>query len=238
MFKNLNVKHSLKISVVTLFPQMFQGPFDHSIVKLAKENGKVEINLVDLRDFGIGKHKTVDDTPYGGGIGMVLRVDVVKKAIDSVRTNSKHEKVILMSARGKPFVQQTANDYSKLDSLIIICGHYEGIDERIHDYIDEEVSVGDFVTTGGEIPAMAITDAVTRLIPGVLKEGATDNESFSLRDNENTLLEYPHYTRPPEFEGKSVPEILTSGNHKEIEKWRMQEAKKVTKLRRKDLLKK
>lgn len=225
----------MKISIITLFPDMFQGPFDHSIVKLAKENKHVEINLVDLRTFGIGKHQTVDDTPYGGGIGMVLRVDVVKSAVDSVRTG-KNETVILMSARGRQFTQSVAKEYSKLDSLIIICGHYEGVDERILDYIDEEVSMGDFVTTGGEIPSMAITDAITRLIPGVLKEGATDNESFSLTDNETTLLEYPHYTRPDEFDGKVVPDVLKSGNHGEIAKWRHEKAKEITKSRRKDLL--
>lgn len=226
----------MKITILTLFPDMFTGPFDFSIVKNAKEKGLVDIEIVNIRDFGIGKHQIVDDSPYGGGIGMVLRVDVLKKAIESVRTQNKHSKVVLLSARGKPFRQQLAKEYARLESLVLICGHYEGVDERILDYIDEEISVGDFVTTGGEIPAMAITDAIMRLLPGVLKEGATENESFSLFDRNQALLEYPQYTRPSEFEGKTVPEVLTSGDHKKIEKWRKDKAKEITAQKRKDLL--
>lgn len=226
----------MKITLLTLFPEMFHGPFDHSIIKNAKEQGLIDIHIVDIRDFGIGKHKIVDDSPYGGGIGMVLRVDVLKKALDSVRSSGIHEKVILLSARGRSFTQPVAREFSRLDALILVCGHYEGVDERIMEYIDEEISIGDYVVTGGEIPAMAITDAVTRLIPGVLKEGATENESFSLADTNGVLLEYPHYTRPDEFEGKKVPDVLLSGNHQKIASWRYEQAKKITTQRRKDLL--
>jgi tRNA (guanine37-N1)-methyltransferase len=198
---------------------MFQGPFDFSIINRAIEKGQVEINFIDIRDFGIGKHKTVDDTPYGGGTGMILKVDVLKAAIDSVidtKLNKDDQKIILTSAGGTTFKQSKAKKFSGLKHLIIICGHYEGVDARIKDYIDEEVSIGDFVLTGGEIPAMVIVDSVTRLIPGVLKDGVTENESHSVEN----VLEHPHYTRPDVFEGKSVPDVLKNGNHAEIEKWK------------------
>ncbi len=209
----------MKISILTLFPQMFQGPFDFSIIKHAVEKGLVEINFIDIRDFGIGSHKTVDDKPYGGGFGMILKVDVLKKALDSVidpKMDKFEQRIILTSAAGETFKQSKAKEYSTLKHLIIICGHYEGVDERIKDYIDEEVSIGDFVLTGGEIPAMAMIDSVTRLIPQVLKEGVTQNESHSVE----TVLEHPHYTRPEIFEGKSVPEVLRNGNHAQIENWK------------------
>ncbi len=216
----------MKISILTLFPEMFQGPFEYSIIKRAREKELIEIIYVNIREFGIGKHKAVDDTPYGGGIGMVMRVDVIHSAIMASKcqtgedTNCR-EKTILLSASGKTFKQSIAKTYSKLDHLILVCGHYEGIDARIKHFIDEEISIGDFVVTGGEIPAMLITDAVTRLIPNVLKDGATENESFSLGRIENPLLEYPHFTRPQSYENHAVPEILLSGNHHEIEKWRV-----------------
>jgi tRNA (guanine37-N1)-methyltransferase len=232
----------MKISILTLFPEMFHGPFEYSIVKRAKENRHLQIDLVNIRDFGIGKHKLVDDTPFGGGIGMVLRVDVLHKAIVSVKEQnpdlSTH--TVLLSAHGTPFKQTIAKKLaSNFQHLIFICGHYEGFDERIKLYIDEEISVGDFITTGGEIPAMLITDAVTRLLPGVLKDGATDAESFSLQTTNEaatTLLEYPQYTQPREYLGNSVPEILVSGDHKKIAEWRHDQAEKVTKLQRPDLL--
>lgn len=230
---------------------MFSGPFDFSIVKRAKEAGKVEINIVNIRDYGIGKHKVVDDTPYGGGIGMVMRADVLREAITRIKnptlaeatagkqkSKMNKEKVILLSASGKTFNQSVAKSFSKLDHLIVICGHYEGIDARIMKYIDEEISIGDFVVTGGEIPAMMITDSVTRLIPGVLKEGVTDAESFSLTNEDSALLEYPQYTKPPVFDGQKVPEVLTSGNHRKIHEWRMGEALNKTQLKRPDLIKK
>lgn len=235
----------MKISILTLFPDMFQGPFDYSIIKRAKEKGIVEIEYVDIREFGVGKHKLVDDTPYGGGVGMVMRVDVVHAAIEHAKkqftkgwTGKKEIKrsTILMSAAGKSFSQPTAKTFAELDHLIIICGHYEGIDDRIREFIDEEVSIGDFVVTGGELPAMLIVDAVTRLIPGVITEGATDHESFSYAADEQILLEYPQYTKPPVFNGLSVPEILLSGNHGKIDAWKKTEARKKTELNRPDLL--
>lgn len=235
----------MKISILTLFPEMFVGPFEHSIVKRAQEKGLVEIELINLRDFGIGNHKMVDDTPYGGGIGMVLKVDVVHKAIEYAKRHpgkpkahpgSVETKIILTSASGKIYKQATAKSYSHLDHLIIICGHYEGVDDRIRAYIDDEISIGDFVLTGGEIPAMLITDSVTRLLVGVITEGATEDESFS--DQNDNLLEYPHYTKPRSYEGQDVPEVLLSGDHKKIAQWRKTKSLEKTKRVRPDLLRK
>jgi len=230
----------VKISILTLFPEMFVGPFDHSIIKRAKEKKLLEIEFINIRDFGIGKHKVIDDTPYGGGTGMIMRADVLAKAI--THTKSKHpssSKTILLSASGRAYNQQKAKQFSKLNHLILVCGHYEGVDERIKKYIDEEISIGDFILTGGEIPSMLITDSVARLITGTLKAEVTDNESFSLKGNANeTYLEYPHYTKPPIFEDMHVPEILLSGNHKKIHDWRMQKARVKTLKLRPDLLKK
>lgn len=209
----------MKISILTLFPQMFIGPFDHSIIKRAIEKNLVEINFINIRQFGVGKHKIVDDKPYGGGQGMILKVDVLKEAIDSAKNKKLkkgEEKIILMSAKGVTYSQKLTKNYSTLKHLIIICGHYEGVDERILEYIDAEVSVGDYISTGGEIPAMLITDSVVRLIPGVFKEGVVDNESFS---NKN-ILEHPQYTRPETYEGKSVPKILLEGDHGKIQNWK------------------
>lgn len=222
---------------------MFKGPFDHSIVKRAGEAGKVEIDIVNIRDFGVGRHKVVDDTPYGGGTGMVMRADVLYDAIESIKGKvlsiKSDTKIVLLSASGKVFNQSAAKSFSKLDHLILICGHYEGVDARIMKYIDEEVAVGDFVVTGGEIPAMLIADSVTRLIPGVLKDGVTDAESFSLTDSSgSTLVEYPHFTKPAVFNGETVPDVLLSGNHKKIGEWRIAEARKKTMRMRPDLTKK
>ncbi len=226
----------MTITILTLFPEMFQGPFTESILKHAQAKNLVTIRIVDIRDYGFGKHKTVDDTAYGGGVGMVMRVDVVHEALEKNRIQNATERVILMSASGTPFTQNQAKAYTTYDHLIIICGHYEGIDARIMQYIDEEVSIGDFVTTGGEIPSMLITDAVTRLLPGVLKPEATENESFSLEESsEAKLLEYPHYTRPPVYDGQTVPEVLLSGDHKKIDTWRHEEAVKKTQSIRPDL---
>lgn len=219
---------------------MFAGPFDHSIVQRAKEKGLIQIELLNIRNFGFGKHQTVDDTPYGGGIGMVLRVDILHKAIQQAKATvapAATQKVILMSASGKLFKQHTARAFAKLDHLIIICGHYEGVDERIMQYVDEELSIGDFVLTGGEIPAMLITDAVSRLVSGVITEGATDDESFSI-GGDKQLLEYPHYTKPQVYEENAVPEILLSGDHKRIAAWREQKSLEKTHKVRPDLLKK
>lgn len=202
----------------------------------AQKKGLVSFELINLRDFGEGRHKVVDDRPYGGGAGMVFRADILTKALKSAYQPRKArpcERVILTSASGKPYKQAKARELSKLDHLIIVCGHYEGIDQRFTDkYVDEEISIGDYVLTGGELPAMIIVDSVTRLISGVLeKPEAIVNESFT-----RNLLEGPQYTRPEEFEGAKVPEILLSGNHGEISKWREEKSLEKTKKVRPDLL--
>jgi tRNA (guanine37-N1)-methyltransferase len=225
----------MKITILTLFPEMFVGPFDYSIIKRAQEKGLVEVAFVNIRDFGEGKHKIVDDTAYGGGVGMVMKVDVLHRAIETSKVKGQNSKVILLTASGKKFVQAKAKEYSQLDHLILICGHYEGIDHRIKEYVDEEISIGDFVLTGGELPSMLIADAVIRLLPGVLPAGATENESFA--ENEQ-LLEYPHYTNPRSYDGHDVPEVLLSGNHAKIAAWKKEQAKKRTVQNRPDLIKK
>ena len=216
----------MKISILTLFPAMFQGPFDFSIINRAREKGLVEINLVDIRQFGTGKHKIVDDTPYGGGVGMVLKVDIIHKALESVlekNLSGEKQKIVLLSAAGKTYDQRLAREFSNLEHLVIICGHYEGVDERVLNFVDLEISIGDYVLTGGEIPAMVLTDSVARLVKGVLKPEATTHESFS-----DKLVEYPQYTRPEEFENLNVPEILLSGDHGKIGEWRRKKANKKT----------
>lgn len=223
----------MRISIITLFPEVFQQILDSSILKRAQKKGLVEFKLINLRDFGEGKHKVVDDRPYGGGTGMILKPDVLAKALTKITDRQHLSKVILTSAAGEPYKQVAAKRLSKLDYLVIVCGHYEGVDQRFIDkYVDEEISIGDYVLTGGEIPAMVIVDSITRLIPGVLeKSEATQEESFS-----EGFLEYPHYTRPEEFEGVKVPEVLLSGNHAEIKKWRSQKSLEKTKKFRPDLL--
>lgn len=235
----------MKITIITLFPEVFDPILNTSILKRAQAKGKVSFELINLRDFGEGRHKQVDDRPYGGGAGMILRADILSKALKSLNlhTRSGSSKVILTSASGTPYKQSKTRALSKLKHLVIICGHYEGVDQRFIDkYVDEEISIGDFVLTGGEIPAMVIVDSIVRLIPGVLeKPEATENDSFSnytLYPKPYTLLEGPHYTRPEEFEGRKVPEILLSGNHKQIEEWRKQKSLEKTKKVRPDLLKK
>lgn len=225
----------MKITILTLFPEMFAGPFSHSIVKIAKEKNLVEINVKDIREFGLGTHKTVDDTPYGGGKGMILRVDVLNQAIENAKDKNldkEEERVVLMSPQGKTFNQEKASNFSKLKHLIILCGHYEGVDARIDNFIDEKISIGDFIVTGGEIPAMLIADSVTRLIKGVLKEGVTKSESFPL------FLEHNQYTKPGEYKGLKVPEVLMSGNHKKIEEHKKIESENITLKLRPDLIKK
>ncbi len=213
----------MKISIITLFPQMISSYFDESIVKRAQDKKLVEIEIINLRDFAIDDYGTVDDRPYGGGTGMIIRVDVIHKAISKINIKNKKEKIILTSPKGKIFDQKKAQKYAQLDHLIIIAGHYEDVDARVLDYVDEEISMGDFILTGGEIPASAIVDSVVRLIPGVLKKDqATKNESFNIDDKK--ILEYPQYTRPEEFMGKKVPEILLKGDHKKIKKWQMEKA--------------
>jgi tRNA (guanine37-N1)-methyltransferase len=206
----------MKIDIITLFPKMFFGPFDESMVKRAQDNNIAEIKIHQLRDWGIGIHKMVDDRPFGGGPGMVLRVDVLCDAIASIKPQNKSikSKTVLLTPQGKTFNQQNAKEYSEFDQLILICGHYEGFDERIINYIDEEISIGDYVLTGGELPAMVIVDSVVRLLPGVLNKNDTaSKESFS----EENSFDYPVYTQPREFDGHGVPEIYFSGNHGEID---------------------
>jgi tRNA (guanine37-N1)-methyltransferase len=219
----------LKISIITLFPEIFTPILNHSIIGRAQKKGLVEFELINLREFGEGIHKIVDDRPYGGGAGMIFRADILKKALRDPKS-----KVLLMSASGTPYTQKKARELSKLGNITIVCGHYEGVDQRFVDkYVDEEISIGDYVVTGGEVPAMIVMDSIVRLISGVLeKEEATLEESF-----ENNLLEYPHYTRPQNFEGAEVPEVLLSGNHAKIAKWRSEKSLDKTKKIRPDLLK-
>jgi tRNA (guanine37-N1)-methyltransferase len=220
----------MKITFITLFPEIFPTFLNFSILKRAQAKGLIEFEIVNLREFGEGIHQIVDDRPYGGGAGMVLKADILARTIKSIGEKSL---TILTSASGIPYQQKKARQLSKLDHITIICGHYEGIDQRFIDkYVDEEISIGDYVLTGGELPSLVIADSITRLIPGVLeKEDATINESF-----EQNLLEYPHYTRPEEFEGMKVPEVLLSGNHAEIRKWKLEQSEKKTAKIRPDLI--
>lgn len=222
----------MKIYIITLFTDMFRPVIGMSMLLKAQEQKLVEFELVDLREFGIGPRKTVDDTPYGGGAGMVLKPEPIFAAIESIQKQEKNSKVIMTSPRGKAYGQAMAKKLAKEECLIVLCGHYEGFDERIASIVDYEISMGDFVLTGGEIPAMAIIDSVVRLIPGVLGDDQSNkDESFSAG-----LLEYPQYTRPDDFKGKKVPEVLKSGNHAEINKWRKEQAITKTKANRPDLV--
>ena len=221
----------MKFDVLTLFPEMFQAIMD-SLLGRAEEKNLIQINLINIRDFSKDKHKKVDDTPYGGGAGMVMRADVVYDAYKSVQ--NENAKVIYLTPQGKKLDQKKVEELSKEKHLILLCGHYEGIDQRVIDKIvDEEISIGDYVLTGGELPAMVLIDSVSRYVEGVLSESSTNEESFS-----QGLLEYPQYTRPETFEGVKVPEILLSGHHENIKKWREEKSLENTKLKRPDLLEK
>jgi len=222
----------MKIHVLTLFPEMFPGVFGSSILKKAQEKGLVEIHVSNIRDFSDNKHKQVDDYPYGGGAGMVLKPEPVFRAVEEI-TQGKNPRIILMCPQGERFTQKKAEELAQEEELVLICGHYEGYDERIREHlVTDEISIGDFVLTGGEIPAMAVIDAVVRLIPGVLGQEASHiHDSFS-----TGLLEHPHYTRPQDFRGMKVPDVLLSGNHQKIEEWRMEQSLKRTFERRPDLL--
>ena len=218
----------MKIDILTLFPEMFDGFLNTSIIKRARDNGSVTINVHNFRDYSLDKHNRVDDYPYGGGAGMVLMCEPIFRAIEAIRT--EESLVIMLSPSGNVFSQSMAREFSMNKHLILLCGHYEGFDERIKTIVDMELSIGDYVLTGGEVPSMVITDAVTRLIPGVISSGSLDSESF-----DDNLLDYPNYTRPEEFRGMRVPEVLLSGHHKNIEKYRRDEQIRLTRENRKDL---
>lgn len=219
----------MKIKILTLFPKMFEGFITESIIKRAIEKGACSIEIIDIREYSQNKHKHVDDTPCGGGAGMVLAVDVVHRAIVDNTSDKSH--IILMTPQGRPFKQSIAYELAKKDELVIICGHYEGFDERIRDYVTDEISIGDYVLTGGEIPAMAISDSVIRLLDNAIREESHSDDSFS-----NGLLEYPQYTRPVLYDGKAVPQVLLGGNHKLINRYRRKESLRKTLLRRPELL--
>ena len=278
----------MKFTILTLFPEMFEGFLSESIVKRAIRKDLVDIEIIDVRDFAVDKHGTVDDRPYGGGAGMVMMVEPIIEALKKVQMTSSNSQInynpqvannkkfsnftagrrsqisnytILTSPRGTVYTQEKAQEYAKLDHVIIIAGHYEGVDERVLDHVDEEVSIGDYVLTGGELPAAVIVDSIVRLLPGVLKKTeSTETESFFtvsvdelmsvlgedklLRDLKKgkvkvvRLLEYPQYTRPHKFGNKEVPDVLLSGNHKKIHEWQLKQAYKLTKKNRPDLLRK
>lgn len=219
----------MKIDILTIFPEMFIGFINTSIIKRAIDDKKVEIKIYNFRDYSLDKHNRVDDYPYGGGAGMVLQCEPIFRCIDEILT--KDSKVIMMSPAGRVFKQQVAVDLSKEKHLIILCGHYEGFDERIKTLVDMELSIGDYVLTGGEVPAMAVTDAIVRLIPGVISQDSLVSESFN-----DGMLDYPTYTRPEVFRGMRVPEVLLSGDHKKIEEYRQSERIRRTKEAREDIL--
>ena len=214
----------MKIDILTIFPSMFEGFLNESIIKRAIDKGKVKINLINFRDYTLDPHGKVDDTPFGGGAGMVLMIQPIYDALISIKTKDSY--VVLLTPGGNVFNQQRAREFVKYKHLILICGHYEGFDDRIKSLVDEEISIGDFILTGGEIPAMAISDAVIRLIDGVINKDSLISESF-----DSNLLDYPVYTKPREFKGMKVPEILLSGDHKKIEEYRRSEQERSTKQR-------
>lgn len=220
----------IRIDILTLFPSMFDDFLNESIINRAIKRNLVQINVINFRDYTLDPHGKVDDTPYGGGAGMVLTPQPIFDAVEDLKT--ENTKVILLTPDGKTYNQEMAYSYSKEEHIILICGHYEGFDERIRTLADSEISIGDYVLTGGEIPSMVITDSITRLIDGVIEKESHEYDSFN-----NNLLDYPTYTKPRDFRGMKVPDVLTSGNHKEIEKYRLEQQIKRTKERRPDLLK-
>ena len=222
----------MKIDIVTLFPKMFESPFSESIIKRAIKKEIIDIKIHNLRDFSIDKYGSVDDKPFGGDVGMLIRVEPVYKALESVKKETVGKtRIIMLSGRGERFTQKKAEELSKYDNLVLLCGHYEGFDQRISDFmVDEELSVGDYVLTGGELPAMIVTDAVSRLVSGVLgKDESSQIESWSeieVDGKKIRTIEYPQYTRPQEFMGHKVPEVLLSGDPKKIEQWKLEQIKK------------
>ena len=222
----------MKIDILTLFPAMFKSPFGESIIKRAQNKKLVEIKIHNLRKWTKDKHKTVDDRPFGGGVGMVLMIEPISLALKDLK--KKNSKVILLTPQGQVFNQKKAQKLSKEKHLILLCGHYEGVDERIREnLVDQEISIGDYILTGGELPSMVVAETIIRLLPGVLeKPEAIKDESFA-----NSLLEYPQYTRPANYKGKKVPQVLLSGDHESIAQWRKGQAIKVTKKKRPELIK-
>jgi tRNA (guanine37-N1)-methyltransferase len=233
----------MKIDILTIFPEMFKGPLTESLIGKATKKKILKINIVNIRYFSRDKHKKVDDKPFGGGHGMVMKPEPLYDAIKSAGVRKKNSAyknpytkpcVIYMSPQGRILNDSVVKIFAKFKQLVIVCGHYEGVDERIMNYVDEEISIGDYILTGGEIPAMVLVDSIARMLPGVVKEkSSVKNDSFH-----NGLLDYPHYTRPAVFKSHKIPEVLLSGDHKKISEWRAEEAYKRTKERRPDLLKK
>ncbi|MDE7384455.1 MAG: tRNA (guanosine(37)-N1)-methyltransferase TrmD [Anaeroplasmataceae bacterium] len=219
----------MKIKILTLFPNMFEGILGESILKRAIESGICSVELIDIRTYSLDKHHHVDDTPYGGGAGMVLACDVVDRAIEANTTDVSYK--VLMTPQGRPYKQAIAKELASKEELVLICGHYEGFDERIRDYVDDEISIGDYVLTGGELAAGVVCDSVIRLLDHAIRKESSEEDSFS-----EGLLEYPQYTRPVEYKGKCVPEVLVNGNHKLIREYRLKESLRKTYLRRPDLL--
>jgi tRNA (guanine37-N1)-methyltransferase len=223
----------MRIDVITGFPALVAGPLEESILRRAREKGLVQIIVHDLRDYTTDRHRTIDDSPYGGGAGMILKAEPVFAAVESLMRDRRYDEIIYLSADGERFSQQSANGLSMKDSLILLCGHYKGIDERIRQkLVTKEISIGDYVLTGGELPALVLVDAIVRLIPGVLHDG----ESMLTDSFQDGLLDAPSFTRPPEFRGMCVPEVLLSGNHEEIAAWRMAQRRSRTEERRTDLM--
>jgi len=226
---------TLRFDIVSIFPGMFESPFGDSIIQRAREEGLLDLRVHDLRDYSLNKHRKVDDTPFGGGVGMVMNVEPIARVVAAIKKEVPETRTILLSPGGRPFDQEKAWELSRLPSLTLICGRYEGIDERVRlHFVDEEISIGDYILTGGEIPAMVLVEAISRLVPGVLG----DPESIVEESFAGDLLEYPQYTRPRDYQGFKVPEILVSGDHKKIRDWQKAEALKKTAQVRPDLLKK
>mgnify|MGYP001180987350 FL=1 len=223
----------IRFDILTVFPEMFGSPFQCSLLKKAQEKGLVEIGLHNIRDHALDKHRMTDDTPYGGGCGMVMKIDPIDRALSAIKREKTGSLVVLLTPQGERFAQPIAAELASCSQVILICGHYEGVDERVRQYlVDREISIGDYVLTGGELSAMVLVDAVSRLIPGVLGNSeSTTSESFTMG-----LLEYPQYTRPADYKGWKVPDVLVSGNHREIDLWRKKESLRRTLLRRPDLL--
>ena len=225
----------MRIDIVTGFPALVAGPLEESILKRARDAGTVDIHVHDLRDYAGDRHRTIDDAPYGGGAGMILKVEPVFAAIEWLMKERRYDDIIYLSADGERLTQQSANALSMKESLLLLCGHYKGIDERIRQkLVTKEISIGDYVLTGGELPALVLIDAVVRLIPGVLHDG----ESMLTDSFQDGLLDAPSFTRPPEFRGMRVPDVLLSGNHEEIAAWRMEQRRRRTGERREDLMEK